>query len=538
MIVAVGDAAAGIRVGNLSRNYAGSYKNTSALEQQYYNSVAVEEDRPVDISLPVPVADAELAEQVKRGDANARTDMNSLNKCAQIYPEGEFIWDKPTIGRNAGGAPTCVAVVEMRAIGVNGSLEYTTVARGKLAAGDSVRCNISYFPSTTYLPDISKVVFPADNKPTREEVISVMNEEQKSKAGLKIAAAALIGGIGGNLVGKSAPNEDKLLGANPEKLKTTAAGAAAGAALMAASAYSGKVAGDVILHTGVNAAAGGVIGNMAQSGDDVLRVEKCVSQNTETTCLWGNLTTTEQLVEGQVYSNVNGSDVFVCTQNNGETTCKKQNNLVVRKVAGEIVGKYRIAGDVPADIKRYHFDARGDIEGNNGDGYYYFEAEAEKRSGLPIPAVIVGFQDGAFGTKTDTWNLWQAANKRTATICRRDSSGNPTECNLKKAAKVEGEEGVPYTVEDFTPLKVSAEDGNVIDFSNKARLGATVKGAGVGAAMGAFSGYQGAQSDIEDRLNQATREYNDSLEKFYCGTGKKFLSFYNDDAIIPTMNNK
>ena len=79
------------------------------------------------------------------------------------------------------------------------------------------------------------------------------------------------------------------------------------------------------------------------------------------------------------------------------------------------------------------------------------------------------------------------------------------------------------------------DDGGVVDFSNKARLGSTLKGAGVGGALGGFAGYQGAQSDIEDRFVQATREYNDSLEKFYCGTGRKFLSFYNDEVIIPQM---
>ena len=259
IIIAAGDAMAGIRVGNLSRNYAGSSKNVVAAEQRYYNST-VSQDVPVEVQLPVPVANTELAEQVKTGDTKASTDMDTLNKCAMIYPDGEFVWDVPTMGRGAGGKATCVAVIEMRKIKAAGSQEYIAVARARVAAGDVVHCNISEFPQTSYLPEISDVEFPADNEPTREEVIQVMNEEQKGKAGLKIAAAALIGGLGGNLVGKSKPGEDSLLGANDEKLKTTAIGAAAGAAIMAASTYSGKVAGDVILHTTVNAAAGGVVG--------------------------------------------------------------------------------------------------------------------------------------------------------------------------------------------------------------------------------------------------------------------------------------
>ncbi len=557
--VVIGDASAGIRVGNLSRNYAGSSKNTAAVEQQYYNSAAAAaEDTVVEVELPVRVANKELAEQIKQGDENARTDMETLNKCAAIYPDGEFIWDIPTIGRGAGGSPTCVAVVEVRSLGANGGLEYTTAARGKLAAGDSIRCNISDFPAETYLPDISKVVFPADEKPTREDVIKVMNEEQKSKAGLKIAAAALIGGLGGNFVGKSAPGEDKMLGTNKEKMKTTAIGAAAGAALMAASTFSGKVAGDVILHTGVNAAAGGVIGNISQSGDNVLRVEKCTDGGVETTCLWGTLTQTEQLDPTRVangditvFSDVHGTNVFMCEkENDGKHKCKKTRNLVVRTVAGEVVGKYQNAGLVPQDQGenhiRYHFhteyddisaltsDSTVESEGNN----IYFKATADKKSsGVPVQAVVVGFKEGTFGTKIEEWDTWKATNMKTAKLCLRDTTNNNPKCDAMPTKKDEEGKDVPYTLDDFNPKMLSADDGSVIDFSNKARLANTAKGAGVGGAMGAFSGYQGAQADIEDRLTQAIREYNDSLEKVYCGTGKKFLSFYNDDAIVPAMKN-
>ena len=180
--VVAGHAFAGIRVGNLSRNYAGTYKNVAGLEQQYYNSIAgtaVEPDFVVDVALPIPVENKDLAERIRRGEED--TDIETLNNCAMIYPDGEFVWDKPTIGRGAGGSPTCVAVVEIRAIGANGNSEYRTVARGKLAAGDIVSCNISAFPTSTYLPDVTQVVFPADAAPTREDVVKVMDEEQKNK---------------------------------------------------------------------------------------------------------------------------------------------------------------------------------------------------------------------------------------------------------------------------------------------------------------------------------------------------------------------
>ena len=524
VIMAIGDAGAGLRVSNISRNYEA--RNKAILDQQYYNQTEyIESDVPVNMDLPVAVADTELAEQIKSGDENAETNMETLTRCAMIYPEGNFVWDKPTLGRGAGGPATCVSVVEVRALGANGNLEYTVAARGKLAAGDSIRCNISDFPASSYLPDIANIVFPADAKPTREDVIRVLNEEQKNNAGLKIAAAALIGGIGGNIVGKNAIGEDSLMGTNSEKMTSTAIGAAGGAALMAASTYSGKVAGDVILNTGVNAAAGGVIGNMVAVGDSVMRVEKCTYEGRETTCLWGTVQKTENFTGKTVYATADFKNIVVC--DNDTTGCQVDNTLVIRRIAGVDVSKKQneIEQGLSAADSKFYFDSRGKKMENTpvGDSPVYFTADVEKRDGAPVAAVIVDFADSAFGVKDDDWRTWRQAHTK-ATICRRDSKGNPYGCKDND-----------YQIKDFTAAKVDAEDGGVIDFSNKARLGTTLKGAGIGGALGGFAGYQGAQADIEERLNQALREYSASLEKIYCGTGKKFLGFYNDDVIIPTM---
>lgn len=552
--VIAGHAFAGIRVGNLSRNYAGTYKNVMGLEQQYYNSMAdAQMDAVVQQELPIPVANSELADQIRNGATDAATDVETLNKCAMIYPDGEFVWDRPTIGRGAGGAPTCVAIVEMRAIGPNGNSEYTSVARGKLAAGDALTCNISDFPTATYLPDITRVTFPADAAPTREDVIRVLNEEQKNKAGLKIAAAAVVSGIAGNLVGKSEIGNDSMFGANSEKLKTTAAGAAIGAALMTASTYSGKVAGDVILHTGVNAAAGGIIGNMMASGDAVLRVEKCTYQGIESTCLWGSIVKTDKNTDQnlKIYYNPTKNTICACDDNDGGK-CKIDNRFIVKYIEGQ-GGKKIYESDwigknsavVLGDAPKYQLNDGGECDGNHTMGNalsgVFYLVHAEKRSGAALPAVIYNFKDSAFGVKAKDWYDWKSANGKSAKVCLRDSRGNPYDCvGDKKSENKEGENSdkqtVPeYSIEDFTPIKLEADDGAVVDFSNKARLGSTLKGAGVGGALGGFSGYQGAQSDIEDRFVQATREYNDSLEKFYCGSGRKFLSFYNDDVIIPSM---
>ena len=91
-------------------------------------------------------------------------------------------------------------------------------------------------------------------------------------------------------------------------------------------------------------------------------------------------------------------------------------------------------------------------------------------------------------------------------------------------------------MDKFTPMYLSAEDGGVIDLDNKARMKGTLTGAGIGGAAGAFTAYQGAQTEIDARWVAAVREYKDSLQKFYCGTGKRFLSFYNDVTVIPRQN--
>ena len=88
---------------------------------------------------------------------------------------------------------------------------------------------------------------------------------------------------------------------------------------------------------------------------------------------------------------------------------------------------------------------------------------------------------------------------------------------------------------NFYPMMLDATDGGIIDLGNKARLKSTLTGAGVGGALGAFSAYQGAQSDIENRWVTAVREYKDSLGKFYCVTGNRYLGQYNDEVVIPNM---
>ena len=80
--------------------------------------------------------------------------------------------------------------------------------------------------------------------------------------------------------------------------------------------------------------------------------------------------------------------------------------------------------------------------------------------------------------------------------------------------------------------------GNVVGeyLTAMGNVAKTLTGAGIGGAAGAYTAYQGAQSEIDERWVAAVREYKDSLQKFYCGTGQRFLSFYNDATVIPRQN--
>ena len=199
-----GAQAAGIRVGNLSRSNAQGYQQVNEMR---YNAVAntlaaqaaAEPAAPAE--LPIHVANPDIAEQVRSAHSDSPVSIAHLERCSMIYPDGKFEWAQPTMGRAAGGASTCTAVVEMRAFQAGPNGEDLVVARANLPAGESIRCNISDFPEHSYLEAAEQVEFPNDAEPTMEDVIKVMNQEQKQDAGLKIAAGAVLFGVAGNMIG-------------------------------------------------------------------------------------------------------------------------------------------------------------------------------------------------------------------------------------------------------------------------------------------------------------------------------------------------
>lgn len=556
-----GHAAAAIRVGNASRNYAAGYQQVNVQREQIAAAaaapVATTQSADTETNLPVRVANRELAQKLSRGETDSRVSIATLDSCAMVYPNGEFAWDSPTVGNGAGGASTCVAVVELRGyqMGLDGS--DVVLARANLAAGDAVKCNISDFPEFSYTADAARVTFPADHEPTRADVVQVLNAEQKQNAGLRIAAGTVIGGLAGNAAGKNEIGSDSILGGGKHKTTGTIIGALSGAALMAGNAYSGKVAGDTILSTGVNAAAGSMIGNIAASGESVLRIEDCkipdVPASTKKTttassdanankkvtepqsknskCLWGVIRKGTALSGKNAYYNTGDETTLVCESDN--TGCKQETLLNIELAAypnkdidtAAKEGFEKITAD---STKRFYLTEKNEMKNgispDNG-AIYARISNATVATGTQMPAMIANVNDKAFGYKRSDWAKLKT-DLSGHTILGRTSSG--------AGYALDGE----YSINDFYPMMVDASDGGIIDFGNKARLKGTLIGAGAGGALGAYAGYQGAQSDIENRWVTAVREYKDSLQKIYCATGKRFLGYYNDQIIIPTMTNR
>lgn len=562
-------ADAAMRVGNNSRSYAQAYQQVNSMrnpvqtaQPQTQQMVVVTPSTDVENNLPVRVADEELAQEIATQPTDSAA-YDRLTQCAMIYPNGEFAWDSPTIGSGVGGADTCVAVVELRGYQAGPNGEDLVLARANLAAGDRITCNIGSFPESTMITSaVESFTFPADRAPTMDDVVAQMNQEQKQNAGMKIVAGALIGGLGGNMSGANDPGNDSLLGTDRGKVQNTVIGALSGAALMAGNAYAGKVAGDTILSAGVNAAAGGVVGNMSASGDSVLRIERCEINGESTTCLWGALVTSTALPVSQTaYYNIDTGVTYVCDANGNN--CNEQDLVSIRLTAFpdntvDELERDQIIETINMDAGKQYFMAiengkisivsasdatsanseyADNIDGSRGifakiasagtiniDGSRGIFAKIASAGTIDqqIPAMIQ-MTDKAFGMTSEDWREWKSANGAGQPIYGR--SGNGVAYALSK----------PGDINNFYPMMQDATDGSLIDFGNKARLKSTLIGAGVGGALGGFAGYQGAQLDVQNRWVSAVREYEDSLTKVYCVTGDRYLSKYNDAVFIPAI---
>ena len=527
---------------NSNRSYADAYNQVNAIryQQEYMDgtqNLAITASATNE--LPVAVDNQKLAESILNNESTT-TSMSKLEACAMIYPNGVFKWAVPESGVRLNPTDQCVAVVNLIDANSNAVLATTTVA-----AGDSMKCNIDMFPQSGYnRAALSNVMLPADNAPTLDDVKAVMNQEQKQNAGLKIAAGALIAGVAGNLL---APKEagaktGKIpLGTGKTQLKDTAIGAVAGAGIMAASTYSGKVAGDTIKSTAVNAASGMIVGNMmagASGGDSVLATTKCSmgdgNASEEHDCIVGKIQKTGEAFncgDGKTCIINAGGNVKRCANEDSNYKCEdiadKLTNVIIKGSATDYSFKEVTAPGKSADNFNIVYWSKTDDDkwtsGNSKPDNAYYEIVLGDKITDTKHAYAV-FPSGTLnkptGYKENDWTQLQSGAKY---YIRNINGTAGKEIDLIA-------EGY-----DFVPSKRDATSDELIDLSNQARAKATLTGTAAGGALGGFSGYQGAQSELNERWASAQIEYKDSLTNFVCMTGGRFLSQYNDYLEIPTL---
>ncbi|MCQ2571641.1 MAG: hypothetical protein MJ165_01420 [Alphaproteobacteria bacterium] len=564
-------------------NYASAYNQVNAIkqqaaymeEQQYLATTASATD-----TLPVAVDDPELARSIMNNTSTMVSAVD-LDNCSLIYPNGVFKWGVPESGIRKAPAQQCIAVVELRDANSNNVLATTT-----LAAGDSLKCNIDSFPESGWQNALGQVELPADEAPTLEDAEAALNQEQKQNAGIKIAAAALVGGLAGNFLGPKEAGNNKMLGTGKGQLTGTAIGAVSAAGVMAASTYSGKVAGDTIKSTAVNAAAGAVVGNMAagaSGGEAVLEIKKCkikpagsASTGTnaqskdasssqseiELDCIPGKL---RKSGESELYRYTqDATEVHVINYKGEVRTITLDTNRTIKdeytnKPSDFLINMY-IGGKAKSEMKNtdwenlsvcYKYNPEADRDerkwsyvsdctGKQNDSNVFYIIDSGNM-GQDIRAYAVfdtHISDKMFGWKLSDWEGFQQQYQPSAYYQRNSdgSVGSFIEYRIAIDKTTNQEVQNKSDQLNFRPSGRDAEDGGLVDMTNKARMKGTLTGAGVGGALGGFTGYQGAKQEVIERWEAATREYNDSLTNFYCATGKRFLSSYNSYAEIPSMS--
>lgn len=522
---------AAVKTKNSNRSYAGAYQQLNAMYGQ--QGYATETTTAAVANLPVMVTDEKLANSIVNNEVGAPS-VSDLEACSMIYANGDFKWGTPEYGINRD--PQCIAVVELRDANTNAVLASTTVG-----AGQSIKCNIDSFPGGSYnMSALSRVELPADTAPTMEDVVAVMNEEQKQNAGLKIAAGAIIAGVAGNLLAKqdtSKTGDSKIpLGTGKTQLLDTAVGAATGAGIMAASSYTGKVAGDTIKSTAVNAASGMLIGNMmagANGGDSVIATTKCSVNGIEHDCVVGNYETYGEEIrskDGEFYIvKPDGSGLKQC---NSENICtdkiKRIGNIVIKTESGQkTLDEYKKDKDI-SSIERWIPSKTGkmnefekDTSLTRNDDMYFKIVSAQKIKNTEHAYAV--FENTKLN-KIFGYQNWDELKSKNPKIYKRYVGGGVGDL-------IENEDAL----NNFKPSFRDADDGALIDLSNQARAKGTIVGTAAGGALGGFAGYQGAQTEVSERWVSALREYEDSLSNFVCTTGARFLSKYNDYADIPAL---
>lgn len=530
---------AAVKAKNSNRSYSNAYQqvNAMAFQQEYMNAnTPTATTASATADLPVMVSDEKLASAIKN-NTSANVSVSDLESCAMIYPTGVFKWDVPESGVRRNPVQQCVSVVELRDATSNAVLATTT-----LAAGDTMKCNVDSFPVNGLSYDLKygKVEVPADAAPTIQEVEAVMNEEQKQNAGFKIAAGAIIAGLAGNMLAPKEAGDTKMLGTGKTQLIDTALGAATGAGVMAASTYSGKVAGDTIKSTAVNAASGMIVGNVmagAAGGDAVISTTKCVTLDGEQDCVVGtcsqvndsdkiengqrnnkyyfvNKQTCREVIECSAYV---GGEYFQCAQVPASQFIKiqtKANVLCTDMKDSDYVSMSTFGRD-PSDVNKLKEYAANDPQ----QGSYVMITSASVASLRRHAYAVVRLGIKPLGYKLSEWSDLEA--KKPDYYYRNSDGTVGNQINANECV--------------FEPSSREADDGALVDISNQARAKGTLIGTATGGAMGGFAAYQGAKTEISERWTAAMREYEDSLTNFICVTGGRYLAKYNDYIEIPEL---
>lgn len=540
---------AAIKNKNANRSYAGAYQQVNAMRyaQEYADATATNATTAsATDNLPVAVDDEKLAHAIINNEADA-PDVSQLESCSMIYPNGVFKWAVPESGIRKNSTPQCVAVVELMDANTNTVLATTTVA-----AGDSMKCNIDSFPKSGISHAVlnGQIELPADEAPTIEDVTAIMNEEQKQNAGLKIVAAALVSGVAGNLLapkeaGKS--NGKIPLGTGKTQLKDTAIAATAGAGIMAASTFSGKVAGDTIKSTAVNAASGMLVGNMlaATGGGGVLATTKCSVNGTEYDCVMGDYNVVGKSIEistDKTYIINEQDEIKECKKNSeGKIECdpysKKITDIVIKAKSGNDTEMKEIKGNkdqVQKNMMRWcKNEDKWEKCGTNDNVNVFYEIATHQcpdnsdktcLNANEVTQTIGAYAVFANGTldKKSGYKEWSEISNKNHTYWKRNLDGTVYTQITESESKGQ-----------FEPKTRKASDGGLIDLSNQARIKGTVAGGATGAALGGFAGYQGAKDEISQRWLAARQEYDDSLLGFVCVTGARYLEPYNNYVAIP-----
>ncbi|MFQ6778050.1 MAG: hypothetical protein ACLRFI_02000 [Alphaproteobacteria bacterium] len=519
----------------------------------------------------VSVNDINLARQMAQQENNIvnNSDDSSATECTGIYPDGNFEIGKPTVGKMAGSKETCVSIVDMYAAGAGPNGENLLVATAKLAAGDSLLCNIDSFPSDGIMVDASRVMFPADRAPTMEDVIAVMNDEQKQNAGIKIASGAVMSALGMFLLNNTDTDSDEKLGNKiKESGKDIALAAVGGAGVMALNSYTGKIAGDTILSASVNAAAGGVVGNVLSSGHGI-KVSECKKDKNGAEkgyCIWGYVNKNTDINNKQAFYNISNDSTYVCDLND----CKVQ-------TLSKISFNFENINSLSQDCKTYCIKDDKDnkygagtwttgsvnkdciakcLQSNdlNNQKYCWVDVLGSRQIKIStgsdcigndrffkVSAQIVTNRRPAFiyttseKVKTDNWIEVKKVLGNNPEFYDRASDNT-----LGRPFNEKKEDGNPdnenITIDDFDVTYVDAQDGDLMDLNDYTRTSDTLQGAAVGGVVGGISGYKNATNEVEARYLASVREYNDSLSNFVCVTGTRYLSPYNEYVVIPALS--